>query len=91
MWLIVFIIFYSFYINELNKNLGHSILLKYIKWLGENVTIIYFVQWVIIGNIATEIYKTVSNPLFLVLYFIPILSVSSIIGYLFLNFKKSKN
>lgn len=91
MWLIVFIIFYSFYIYELDKKLGHSILFKYLKWLGKNVTIIYIIQWVIIGNIATEIYKTVSNPIFLVFYFISVLSVSSIIGYLFLNFKKNKN
>lgn len=82
LWLLAFIIFHSFYINELDKNLGHSILIKYIKWLGENVTLIYVIQWIIIGNIATEIYKTISNPFYLLFCFIGIVMISSIVCYL---------
>jgi len=30
----------------------------FLMWLGRNITIFYIVQWLIIGNIATEIYQT---------------------------------
>ena len=30
----------------------------YIRWLGKNVTLIYIIQWIIIGNIGTILYKT---------------------------------
>lgn len=30
----------------------------FLRWLGKNITIFYVIQWLIIGNIATEIYQT---------------------------------
>ena len=64
-------------------------IIAYIKWLGKNVTLIYIIQWIIIGNIATEIYKSVSNPLYLVLSFIGITTISSGVGYLILKVQES--
>ncbi len=80
-WVILFLLFYSFVVSELNKLFGRAILLKYLKWLGENVTLVYVVQWVIIGNIATEIYKTVSLPLYLLFCFLAIVFISSCLSY----------
>ena len=34
--------------------------LNLLGWLGKNVTAIYFIQWVIIGNLSTWLYKTQS-------------------------------
>lgn len=31
---------------------------KFLAWMGKNITLIYVIQWLIIGNIATEIYQT---------------------------------
>lgn len=33
---------------------------KLLAWMGKNITLIYVVQWLIIGNIATVIYQTQS-------------------------------
>jgi hypothetical protein len=30
----------------------------FLRWLGRNITVIYIIQWLIIGNIATVIYQT---------------------------------
>jgi uncharacterized membrane protein len=88
LWVILFLSFYSFFINEIEKALGASIVFKYIKWLGKNITVIYVIQWIIIGNIATEIYKTVSNPSYLFFSFMAILAVSSGICYVWIISKK---
>jgi hypothetical protein len=33
-------------------------LIVFLRWLGENITVFYIIQWIIIGNIATAIYQT---------------------------------
>jgi uncharacterized membrane protein len=87
LWVLLFLAFYSLLINEINMLIGGSFLFKYFKWLGENVTLIYVIQWIIIGNLATSIYKTISNPLNLLFYFMGILIMSSGIGYLILKIR----
>lgn len=87
LWVISFLSFYSFFINEIEKKLGNSIVFKYIKWLGKNITAVYVIQWIIIGNVATEIYKTVSNPPVLFICFLAVTGVSSAICYLWINIK----
>ena len=89
LWVFLFLAFYSLFINEINKLIGDTMLFKYLKWLGKNVTLIYVIQWIIIGNLATTIYKTISNPLNLLFYFIGILILSSGVGYLLLKIKGS--
>ena len=54
---ISFLIFYAIII-ELVSNQTESKLNKWVAWLGVNVTAAYVVQWLFIGNIATEIYRT---------------------------------
>lgn len=87
LWVISFLFFYSFFINEIDKILGATILFVYLKWLGKNITIVYIIQWIIIGNIATEIYKTVSAPLHLLLWFASVLLISSGICYAWIKIK----
>ena len=81
LWVLAFLAFYGFFVNETDKFLGNTVLFKYLKWLGKNVTVIYVIQWIIIGNTATEIYKTVSSPLYLLFWFFGILLVTSGVGY----------
>ncbi|HXU28717.1 MAG TPA: heparan-alpha-glucosaminide N-acetyltransferase domain-containing protein [Bacteroidia bacterium] len=87
LWAIVFLAFYSFFINVINLIVGDFVLIKYVKWLGKNVTLIYVLQWVMIGNYATEIYKTISSLLYLVTSFILVLSIASFLSYLFISVK----
>lgn len=86
-WVIVFLTGYGFFINELERSISSNFLLKYFKWLGRNVTLIYVIQWVIIGNVATEVYKTISSPLYIVMIFVVVLIAASAIGYLSLLLK----
>ena len=74
--------------NEINNFAREFILFKYIKWLGKNVTIMYVLQWILIGNTATEIYKTVTSPLYLVIYFFAVLGIASGISYLLIGLKE---
>lgn len=30
----------------------------FLRWMGKNITVFYIIQWLILGNIATEIYQT---------------------------------
>ena len=59
-WVILFLFLYIVFIKFIDKYWGNNFILKFIKWNGKNVTAIYVVQWILIGNIATVIYKTQS-------------------------------
>lgn len=87
LWTSIFLAFYSFFVNQINIIAGNFILVKYVKWLGKNVTLIYVIQWVIIGNYATEIYKTISSPIYLLSSFVLVLSIASLLGYVFIRVK----
>jgi len=87
LWTLVFLAFYGFMMNELNNFSGESIPLKYIKWLGKNVTFIYVLQWLMIGNTATAIYKTVNSPLQLGMYYFGVLIIASVMCSLLLLMK----
>jgi len=54
---------------------------QFLAWMGKNITLIYVVQWLIIGNIATAIYQTQPLNRF-PLWFCGILSVSLILSWL---------
>jgi uncharacterized membrane protein len=87
LWTIVFLAFYGFFVNQLNLITGDFVLIRYMKWLGKNVTLIYVIQWLIIGNYATDIYKTISLPWQLLGYFLLILCATSFLGYAFIKVK----
>lgn len=87
-WTICFLVFYYLLVYELNKNIGESLIFRYLKWLGQNVTLMYVIQWIIIGNMATEIYRSILNPIHLIGIFVSILIVSSILAYCVLILKK---
>ncbi len=62
----------------------NNIVIKYLAWTGKNVTAFYIIQWLIIGNIATAIYKT-QEPAALLIWFIGITIVVSALAWLWGN------
>ena len=82
LWIIVFMIFYVFLVNEMNSIFGQTNLFKYIAWLGKHVTFVYVIQWILIGNTATVIFKTINSPLTLIAYYIGIVIIVSAILFL---------
>lgn len=87
-WMMVFLSLYSHILFQINTLTVNSLFFKYLRWLGKNVTILYVVQWIIIGNIATEIYKTVGSPLVLIISILSITAASSLISYLLIQLKE---
>lgn len=89
-WTVVFLAFYGFVLTKINVSIGDGQAFTYIKWLGKNVTSIYFIQWVLIGNIGTEVYKTISNPMVLLGSFLGILILSSLLCVVYLKITNRK-
>jgi len=77
-WSLLFNIITSFYKNYLTD---------YIEWMGRNVTAYYVIQWLLIGNIATGIYKT-QNSVQLIIWFAAIIAITSLLTFLW-NKRKS--
>ena len=88
LWTIVFLSVYSVCIHAITERIGTTFVFSYLTWLGKQVTLIYIIQWIIIGNIATEIYKSITSPLYLALCFVGVLGASSGICYVALRFKE---
>lgn len=62
--------------------------MSYIEWMGKYVTEAYVIQWLIIGNIATGLYKTQSLTEFF-LWFLFVMLATSAGVWLWVNRKKS--
>jgi uncharacterized membrane protein len=85
LWMIVFLSLYSTCVHAI------TMLFTYLTWLGKHVTLIYIIQWIIIGNMATEIYKSITSPLYLASCFVGVLGASSGICYIALWLKELLN
>ena len=86
-WAIAFIILWSVASVTIEKLAGESLIAMYIKWLGINVTTAYIIQWLIIGNMATSLYKTL--PLHTaVIWFAVILIFTSVLTLTWNKIKK---
>ena len=83
-WAILFQVITSFTKNYITS---------FIEWMGKNVTVFYVIQWLIIGNIATGIYKT-QNSFQIIIWFLAIVIATSLITFLWnrirTNFKMIK-
>jgi uncharacterized membrane protein len=57
-WILLFMVAYLVPVKLLEEKYGNHAVSRFIKWTGKNVTLIYVIQWLIIGNIATVLYRT---------------------------------
>ncbi len=89
-WICAFLFVYIFIINKLENSIAKNALFNFIKWTGKNVTAIYIIQWILIGNIATLIYKT-QTIYQNILWFIIITSTSSLIVFAYSKFIEYRN
>lgn len=78
-WSIVFYLFHHF--------MSTSNISRYIQWLGKNVTAVYVFQWLLIGNIATQIFRT--QGLYQIeVWFIAILFLTSTLTYFWTKYRE---
>ena len=86
LWALVFLAFWVLLLVKIYASMQQNRISLYVEWIGKNVTVFYVVQWLLIGNIATEIYQ--SQPkLLMIVWFILILSMTSIfvLGWVWLK------
>lgn len=86
-WAVIFMLLIVLVIFHLTNLLGTTnIVAMYLQWTGNYVTAFYVFQWLIIGNIATAIYKT-QEPSKLPFWYTGIVAGTSllVIGW---NFRK---
>ena len=86
-WTLIFLIYYSILINQIASIVGRTVFFTYLQWLGKNVTVVYIIQWILIGNTATIIYRSINSPLVLILSFFCVLATTSILTYGYLKIK----
>ncbi len=58
LWALGIIILWSLFLRFLLQRFPATLPGNFLIWLGKNITLFYVIQWLIIGNIATEIYQT---------------------------------
>lgn len=59
-WTVTFLAAWWALHSMVERNIGSIAAVRYVKWLGRNVTVVYVFQWLIIGNLATAVYQTVT-------------------------------
>jgi len=79
-WSVLCMIITSFSSNHISQ---------FIEWMGKNVTVFYVIQWLLIGNIATGIYKTQSG-IQVTIWFIVILIITSFLTFLWIKFRSKQ-
>jgi uncharacterized membrane protein len=90
LWVFCFLIFWSGIIRLLCKRFKTSWMILSLMWVGKNVTAFYVIQWLIIGNIATSIYRTQEWP-WLLLWFLGITGICTFIVWLWNKFLQQRN
>lgn len=88
-WVMTFILVYGFLIRQLAYSYGERKLVRWIRWVGENVTLVYVVQWAIIGNLATILFRSVEIFAYLI-WLIAILAMTILISAAFLRFRAAR-
>jgi uncharacterized membrane protein len=60
LWALIFLMVWMALLRLLLKITGTNPVTGFLQWIGRNVTAFYVFQWLIIGNLATAFYKSVS-------------------------------
>lgn len=90
LWTAAFMFFWTMFWNFVSGKSGKNYLTDYLKWTGRNVTTIYILQWLMIGNMATAIFKTQALWT-LPLWFVAVLLISGLLTLGYLKIKRTGN
>lgn len=89
-WMLGFLFGWPYLVSMINNIAADSQIIRFIKWLGEHVTLVYVVQWLIIGNLAFYLSGT-QYILPMLLWFAVILAVTSVLSLLILKLWKKRS
>ncbi|MBN1650076.1 MAG: acyltransferase family protein [Bacteroidales bacterium] len=90
LWSIGFILVWIYLLYLINKQAKNTLFFIYLQFLGKNVTVIYVIQWLLIGNIGTAIYKTQDTGAW-IFWFLNISIISSVLTYLWTKNRSNKS
>lgn len=79
LWVTGFLAWFSIVINKLEEYGGKNLFVIYTKWVGKNVTTFYVLQWLLIGNMATAVYRSMDLLNSVLSFAIILLLVSAIV------------
>lgn len=85
LWTLAFISLTALTFYWIDLKAGSFSISRFVKWIGRNVTSFYVVQWILIGNIATDIYQTQQLSQ-LALWFIAVTGLSVVFVYVYKKF-----
>jgi uncharacterized membrane protein len=81
-WVMLFMLSFVVVINRIEINFKEMKILRLIRWIGQKVTLLYVIQWLIIGNIAAILFRT--QDLFQVFGWFFIVTMTTLVaGYIF--------
>ena len=88
LWTFAFVMWWLVSWQQIEKWLPENRIFRLLRFCGKNVTAFYIIQWLLIGNIATAIYRS-QSPLQWFIWLLVILIASSLItrGYLIVRQK----
>jgi hypothetical protein len=87
-WVLLFMLSYLVVLKLADIHNGGLLFLRFIKWMGREVTLLYIIQWLIIGNIATVLFRT-QNLLQVAVWFGVITLVTILTGLLILKIRRA--
>lgn len=64
--------------------------IRYLIWLGQHITTVYVIQWLIIGNTATEVYKSTSSVKLVIMASVLVVFISSCLTFVVIKLGKSE-
>ncbi len=81
-WTLQFLIVITYLSYQLVLQCDENKIVRYLKWLGRNVTLAYIMQWLIIGYFATSLFRS-QNEIMLLFWFVLIVASVSLLTSLF--------
>lgn len=70
-WAVLFLMVWIITLNYFHSRFSTTRVVAILQWAGKNVTVIYLIQWILIGNITTAIFQT-QRGLMLIVWFLVI-------------------
>jgi uncharacterized membrane protein len=77
-WAVGFLVFWTILFTLLTMKRKGFLVFRYLRWVGKNVTVFYVIQWLIIGNAATFMFKSIEGFV-LLFWFVTIVILTSLI------------
>jgi len=87
LWTTLFMAVYAGIIHSFSDHLQQTWFGSAIQWLGRNVTLVYVIQWLIIGNLAPLLYQS-QNVFQFVLWFIAVTAITVLLSQAYLKSRK---